>query len=1082
MKKKPFFLQVMTAMAAVLLFLVPRIPYAQKTQESPVKGFVFAKAGTPVAGATVKVKGKGGIVASNSDGSFQIIASDGAILIISNVGYETQEVVVAGNDLHIVLKPLVTEMDSLVVIGYGTVKKRDLTGAVSKMDAKAIANRPLARVETALQGQMAGVVVRTTTGEPGADMQIRVRGAASVNASSDPLYVVDGVPISTLSGINPSDIASIEVLKDAASAAIYGSRGSNGVVIVTTKRGKSGKPKISFNTNNGVQSLEKKMDILSSTEWMAFKIKSNDATYLRDAAAKGIPNAMISDANALRLSNLGIAAGSASAYNYINDERWFNYLSEDIKSSHTYIPNPGKVSLLNWQDEFYRKASIQDYNVNVAGGSENTQYLFSGGYMKQDGIATGTSYDRFSLRMNIESKINKYLAAGMTMAPTYVRRNGSGRVNGKDSQSQQVLVSTPVSDSGVGYMTNVQPNVKYNWASTPSSPTYIMSTNIRHDDILRMLGNAYVRITPLAGLKVELSASANYYGLEGSSYSYSSATSTWSLGEGASSSGGHNTEHKWNTLLQTLANYDHTFGRHGLSVMVGASSEKSAIGFTTNQTYNKPFPNDAIVYSFDGTLVPVGTSTVTQSTPNNLSSVFGRLSYNFDSRYLLSGSLRYDGGSVFGADNKWGTFPALSAGWVVSKENFFQHLNISWWNTLKLRASYGVTGNNAISYTAAYPSLTAVAYGGASGYSTNSLGNPNLGWEKTHSIDVAVDLGFFANRLQVSLDWYTKSTKDLLYQVPTLGASGFTTVWANLGNIDNHGLDIEVSTANLTGKFKWNTAFNVSFNQNTVKSLGVDNTPVYSGFDGSNSSNILTVGKPVNTFYMYDAIGVWKTQQEISDFSKAHGGKPVTFEGKTIVAGDIRYRDVNNDGIFTKEQDRDYLGSPTPTVVYGMTNTFSYKDFDLSVLLTAQTGGKIYGVIGRAFDRPGMGASSNALGRWRNAWWSESEPGDGTVPYLLSTTTGTTLDSRWLYSSDYLRVKNVTLGYKLPINPAIIPYAKLFLSVENLIKWDNYYGGYSPEAANTAASTSPGGQSAVGLDYSGYPIPRIVTLGVNLSF
>jgi TonB-linked SusC/RagA family outer membrane protein len=516
--------------------------------------------------------------------------------------------------------------------------------------------------------------------------------------------------------------------------------------------------------------------------------------------------------------------------------------------------------------------------------------------------------------------------------------------------------------------------------------------------------------------------------------------------------------------------------------MVGTSSEETNIGFKTDQTFNKPFPNDAIVYSFDGSKVAVGTDKVTQQTPNKLASVFGRLNYNYDERYIISGSLRYDGGSVFGANNKWGVFPAISGGWLVSNEQFFKDFNLQWLNLLKLRASYGVTGNNSISNTAAYPSLTAVTYGGSAGYNANSLGNTDLGWEKTHSTDVAIDFGFLKNRVQLSLDWYTKTTKDLLYQVPSMGASGFTTVWDNLGEIHNQGFEVELNTANLTGQFKWNTSLNISYNKNEVKSLGVDDTPIYSGFDGNNPSNVLMVGKPINTFYMYDAIGVWKTQKEIDDYSAAHGGTPVTFEGKTIVPGDIRYRDVNNDGIYDKENDRDFLGSPTPKFVYGMTNTFSYKNFDLSILLTAQTGGKIFGVFGRANDRPSMGAGSNVLGHWRDAWWSETEQGNGNVPYILSSTTGTTLDSRWLYSSDYLRIKNLTFGYKLPIDPKFISYARIYLSIENLAKWDNYYSGYSPEAANTASASSPGGQSALGLDYSGYPLARIFTVGVNITF
>lgn len=1047
-----------------------------------ITGVILDKTGETVIGASVLVKGTTNGTITDVDGNFTLNnVQENAVLQVSFVGYKNQDIALKGqSNVKVTLEEDTEVLDEVVVIGYGSVKKSTLTGAVAKMDTKGIQDRPLARPETALQGQLAGVTVRTTTGEPGADMQIRVRGAASVNANSDPLYVVDGVPMTTLSGINPADIASIEVLKDAASAAIYGSRGSNGVVIVTTQKGKTGKPKVSFNASVGFQTLEKKIDLLSATEWMEFRTRWNDAYYLSEAQKKGITNASIRDDNATRLANVGVKAGTDNAYLYILDDRWFNYLSQDMRDSHTYTPTSESLSLLDWQDEVYRTAIVQDYSLNVSGATDNVSYLFSGGYMNQEGLATGTGYKRFSFRANVESKINKYLSIGMNLAPTYIVTDGSGRANGKDSQAHKTLSSAPVSEPGVGYMTYVQPNGRYGWADTTSSPSYILNTDISQNRTLRMVGNAFLRITPFQDFRVELSAAANYYDLDGNKYSFSSSGKGWAKGEGQSSSGSHSTSRIWNTLLQAVANYDHTFNKHGVSAMLGFSSEQSSLGYKTEQGFKAPFPNDAITGSFDGSKVAAGTNTVTEQTPNKLLSTFGRLQYNYDERYMLSGSLRFDGGSVFGVNNKWGVFPAISGGWIISNEKFFKNWDQKWWNTLKIRASYGVTGNNSISNTAAYATLTSSVYGGAAGYYTSSLGNADLGWEKTHSTDIAVDLGFLNNRIQLSLDWYTKNTTDLLYQVPVEGASGFSTIWDNLGDIHNEGFEIELNTHNLTGNFKWDTSFNMSYNKNEVKKLGTDNTPIYSGFSGSNYSNILTVGKAVNTYYMYDAIGVWKNQAEIDAYSAAHNGQPVTFEGKQIQPGDIRYRDVNNDGKYDKDNDRDYLGSPTPKFVFGMTNRFSYKNFDLSILLTAQTGGKIYGILGRAIDRPSMGAKSNIMGHWRDAWWPEDEPGNGSVPYILSQTTGTTLDSRWLYSSNYLRIKNLTLGYKLPINPKFISYARVYLSIENLAKWDSYYGGYSPEAANVGSG--PGGASALGLDYGGYPNARTFTFGINVNF
>ena len=1050
-------------------------------QDKTVTGVVLDKTGETVIGASVLVKGTTNGTITDVDGNFTLKnVQEDAVLQVSFVGYKAQDVALKGqSNIKVTLEEDTEVLDEVVVIGYGSVKKSSLTGAVAKMDAKSIQDRPLARPETALQGQLAGVSVRSITGEPGADMQIRVRGAASVNANSDPLYVVDGVPMTTLSGINPSDIASIEVLKDAASSAIYGSRGSNGVVIVTTQKGKTGKAKVSFNASVGFQTLEKKIDMLNATEWMEFRTRWNDTQYLIDAKKKGVTNASILDDNATRLANLGVKAGTDDSYKYVLDERWFNYLGQDMRDSHTYTPTSEGLSLLDWQDEFYRTAMVQDYSLSVSGATDNVKYMFSGGYMNQEGLATGTGYERFSFRANVESKINKYISLGINLAPTYIVTDGSGKANGKDAQTHKALASTPVSELGVGYMTNVQPNERYGWADTNSSPIYTLESMIRQDRTLRMVGNAFLRITPFEDFRVELSAAANYLDLDGNTYTFSSASSKWSNGEGQNSGGAHTTSRIWNTLLQAVANYDHTFDKHGVSAMLGFSSEQSSLGYKTEQSFSSPFPNDAITGTFDGSKVKPKANTVTEQTPNKLLSTFGRLQYNYDERYMISGSLRFDGGSVFGANNKWGVFPAVSGGWLISNEKFFKNWDQKWLNTLKLRASYGVTGNNSISNTASYATLTSSIYGGAPGYYTNSLGNADLGWEKTHSTDIAVDLGFLNNRIQLSLDWYTKNTTDLLYQVPVEGASGFSTIWDNLGDIHNEGFEIELNTHNLTGEFTWDTSFNMSYNKNEVKKIGTDNTPVYSGWS-NNESNILTVGKAVNTYYMYDAIGVWKSQAEIDAYSAAHGGEPVTFEGTKIQPGDVRYRDVNNDGKFDKENDRDYLGSPTPKFVFGLTNRFTYKNFDLSVLLTAQTGGKIYGLLGRAIDRPNMGAKSNVMGHWRDAWWSEDEPGNGSVPYIFSTTTSSAIDSRWLYSSNYLRIKNLTFGYKLPINPKFVSYARVYLSIENLAKWDSYYGGYSPEAANVGSG--PGGATALGLDYGGYPNARTFTFGINVNF
>lgn len=1053
------------------------------SQTKNITGTVLDEKGESIIGASISVKGTTTGTITDIDGKFSISVKNNDFLLISYVGYLEQTVAVDGKaSLQIIMKEDAHVLDEFVVIGYGVVKKSDLTGAVSRMNAESIGERPLARVESALQGAMPGVSVRTVTGEPGQDLQVRVRGAASINASSNPLYVIDGVPNSTLVGLNPSDIESMEVLKDAASAAIYGSRGSNGVILVTTKKGKSGKTRVSFSASYGIQQLQRKLDLLSGEEWIDFYTRYNDANYLNLAKTKGVTNASIKDDNATRLKNIGAKNPN---YQVILDDRWQHYLSPEMVASHTFGETDQRLAMLDWQDEFYRTAPVMDYNVNLSGGTDNTTYLFSVGYFDQEGIATGSDYKRITLRTNIDSKINKWLSVGMKLAPTYSIRDGAGRVNGKDSEAHRVLASSPVSPSDVGYNTNIEPNERYPWAGSSSSPIAVMKRNNRRDYEARVSAIGYLRVTPINGLQVEATASTNYYDLDGQTYSYSDITGNWTQGEGTNSSGGHNTRRKFdNTLLQVVANYNKSFNeKHNLTLMAGMSTEQNNWGFDTNQTFNKPFPNDAIDGSFDGSNLPIGTDIVTESTPDRLVSYFGRLQYDYLGRYLLSVSVRRDGGSVFGKNNRWGTFPAFSAAWKVSEENFFKNLNISnVVNQFKLRASYGVTGNKDISRTAAYTLMKSSMYAGVNGYTPDSYGNPDLGWEKAKSTDLAIDLSLFNNKIQLSADWYTKNTTDLLYQVPVPLASGYGSYWSNLGKIQNNGFEVELTTHNIDkGEFRWTTSFNFSYNNNEVKALGADNTPIYSGFDKSNFSNVLEVGRPINTFYMYDAVGVWMNQKEIDDFSAANGGKAVTFNGKQVKPGDIKYRDVDGSGDFSSA-DQTYLGSPTPKYTYGMTNTFNYKNFDLSVLLTAQTGGKILGLIGRAIDRPGQGPSTNAFAHWKNAWWSEENPGDGKTPYPLSTLTGATIDSRWLYSSDFLSIKNITLGYNVPIIKNIISNTRVYFSVENLATFTSYDGGYSPEAANSGSSSAPGGSTALGLDYSSYPLARTFTIGLNLTF
>ena len=453
--------KVLTALVTFVTLLLGGVAYAQ----GDPSGKVVDSNGEPIIGASVIVKGTVIGVMTDVDGNFTIKAQNGATLEVSCIGYVTKTVAAAPG-LTVVLEDDTKMLEETVVIGYGSVKKTDLTSAVASMDSKAIQDRPLARAEQALQGQLAGVSVQVISAEPGADPQIRVRGAASISAGNEPLYVIDGVPQSSMTGLNPNDIANIEVLKDAASAAIYGSRGSNGVVIVTTKSGQKGAPKVTFTANAGVSTLEKRMDVFSAVEWMEFAVRCMDATYLAM-----YPQGSIADDNATRMKNLGLTGPARTGGNAVNfDDRWFKYLSPEMQASHTYYDNGEELSLLDWQSYAYSPAAQQNYNVSISGATETTKYMFSLGYLDQDGLSPASNYKRLNLRTNVESKLNNWLKVGLNLAPSFVINTGAGQGNGKDSRAHHVLTSPPVSEPGVGYDTQYYPNVNYLWGGSGMRP------------------------------------------------------------------------------------------------------------------------------------------------------------------------------------------------------------------------------------------------------------------------------------------------------------------------------------------------------------------------------------------------------------------------------------------------------------------------------------------------------------------------------------------------------------------------------------------------------------------------------------
>lgn len=930
------------------------------------------------------------------------------------------------------------DIEEVVVIAYGTQKKGEVTGSVGRVSAESFKDRPIARVDQALTGQIAGVKTRSTTGKPGEPLEIRVRGTASITASNSPLYVIDGIVADDMGNISPDDVQSIEVLKDAASTAMYGSRGSNGIVIVTTKKGVSGKPSFTFSQYYGVQTIEKKLDIMSSSEWIDYATEAINKRWVALA-----PGHSASDSYAVRANYYNLP--NTTDYNLANintmlDPRW----------------GTDQVAYIDWQDAFYRPAAIQNYQLSVRGGSPNVKYAISAAYFDQEGMALNTGFNRFNLSAVVDVNISSKWKAGIALRPSYSQSYGAA-VDGKDNEAHKMLSMVPVAELGAGLYTNFWNNIRYRWAGSTVSPIGTLENTTNNTNEFRMLSSMYMSydILPDLNFKISGAATNNFNINNGYIPTFNLVTNI----PGQVSIGSRRTVNYNRYLGEALLNYKKTFGSHSIAVLAGYSAENSRT--TSQYNRNKGFANDDLK-TFNFTQSASVLNSEYTASEWMLTSLFGRVNYDYQKKYMLFGSIRRDGSSRFGWDNLYGTFAAFGGAWKVDKEEFLK--GQSWLSNLKLRYSWGENGNNAIGDYKSFGTLTGgnYSFGGnlSNGLVPNSIGNLILTWEKTQSSDFGFELGLF-NRIDLSVDYYTKKTKALLLQEPILLTTGFPSIIGNVGSVENKGLEFELSTKNLTGQFKWNTSANIAFNNNKVLQLGNNNKPIYTGF--SSLTNIIQVGEELNSFYLYEAIGILST----ADINNTGVAKTTG-----AIAGDVKYRDFNGDGKID-ENDRHIIGSPTPDYYWGFTNTFSYKGFDLSVFFQGQKGGYSYALLGRAIDRPGMGTTTNVMGNWANRWRSDADPGDGKTP-RLDGTTGGLLDTRWLYDATYIQLKNVTLGYSFPqelVSKLKVSNLRLYVSLENVWRKDHYYGGYNPESVQSD-----------GTDYGAYPNAKVYMMGLNFNF
>jgi len=991
---------------------------------------------TDLSGTSIQVRGVKGGVMTDIDGRFTISVRPGATLIISHIGYKTVEIKANGqSDLSIALETVDNTLEQ-VTVSYGRQRKRDITGAVSKVDAASVADVSATEFSQKLAGKVAGLQLNQTSGMPGQAMTIRIRGAASLGAGNQPLIVVDGQPISSdvtggtgdLNLIPPDQIESFSVLKDAAATALYGSRAANGVIIITTKTGKIGRTSVSANAYYGWQSVPQRgrPDLMNARQFATFM-----KGYYEDK---------------------------------ITYENWKNAQGQPLVPADYADPSQYGAGT-DWYSQILRTAPVENYSVTVSSGNEKLSSSTTLNYFNQSGVLVNTGVKRFSFRSNNEYRPAKWVKLGVNLAPTYQidhnTRGGNLAINGNRQIVSGAEISSPLISP---YKADGSFNLTTTSFGMYALPNFLQQQlNMQNNmNDIHFLGNSYVEIEPIAGLHARTAVSGDLL-----TQDYNAYYGTWYGTFGApppipqtSTSAVNISNNSYSWLIENTVNYTHSFGDHNLDVLVGYTSQKWSQN--NRSITGTGFANDAVHY-ISGASTTSGTSNAATWT---LISELARLNYDYKKRYYISGTIRRDGSSRFGSYKRYATFPSVSAGWVVSDEDFFPKRGaISY---LKLRGSYGLTGNNNIGNYTAVSTLAPANYvfNGTTtlGEAINVLGNPYLTWETSKQTDIGVDINFLRDRVTVSYDYYRKRTMDMLYPDPIPAASGYTTIQSNVGEFRIWGHEVTVSTKNVTGDFTWSTDFNIAFNDNKVISL-LNNTPI-GGTNRYNDYNRTAVGHRIGELYGYVFMGLYMNQSDYAKYPKE----------ATSAVGTARMLDVNKDDTINIS-DETFLGRTSPKYVYGMTNSFGFKNFDLGVTVAGQVGNKIsYTNSQNLHNLDGIFNMTNDM---QNRWRSEASPGNGRVPRTLANTTELyrLTNSTWVFSGDYLAVKNITLGYT--VDAKALRYVKsvrLYASAQNVFMFTKY-PGQNPEVNDTKDN-----QTNAGTDNGSYPVPRVFLVGANINF
>ena len=989
-------------------------------QQQTVKGIIKGPDGLPVIAANISQKGTNNATITDLNGNFTLnVTGRQPVLVISYIGYVTTEVNVSGRAfVEVVLQEDVAALDEVVVVGYGTMRKKDVTGAVSSVRSGEITKNATSNVMQAIAGKMSGVQVVQNSGTPGGDVSILIRGVGTINDAS-PLYVIDGVPVSGgMWYLNPNDVESIDVLKDASATAIYGSRGANGVVMVTTKQAQEGHTEINFDYSYGIQHSAKTYKMLDASQYAALhnEMRTN-------AGPEYSLNPAFADPESL-------GAGT------------------------------------DWMDAIFRTAPMQKVNLSMLGGNQKISHATSLGYYTQDGIMKNSSYNRLSLQSNISSKLASNIT-GRANVNLSAENRRTQPVSTVIQNAMRILPSIPIYDDNGEY---AGPTGNAEWNGNALNPVAIINEQNYRMKGFRMLSNISLEWEIIKGLKFKTTGGAEL------GYDYNNSyipKYKWGMNESKNTMQTVTSAYEQLYLWDNTLNYDKAFGKHRINAMIG----------TSYQEYKKESVSAAGSGRASELTTELDNATKATDVGGNsyrwaLMSYMARLHYSYDDRYLLTATFRADGSSKFGKDNRFGYFPSFAAAWNIGNEAFMQSVKPV--SLLKLRAGYGQTGNQNIGAYAFADKLSVNGvynFGSQRGFESNLvnliypylLSNPSVKWESVEQYNVGLDIGFLQNRIVANLDFYVKNTRDMLTKKPVPQTSGTSLEQAdwppvNIGKVLNRGFEFTVNTKNFVGEFKWETSLNMSFNHNEVVSIG--------GPEILNGVSLIREGQPINSFYGYELGGIYQTLDEVFTGPVMENRAPDKASHnpyKNTSPGDMWFVDVDGNGEIN-DLDRTVIGNPSPDCIFGFNNTFSYKNFDLSIFFQGALGNQVWNGVRASHES--MNSTYNQLATTLERWTGEGSSYSMPRAIYADPNNNSRASTRWLEDGAYAKLKNLTFGYTLPekwIRKAKMKALRLYVSLDNLCTITNY-SGLDPEAGLS------------GLDYGVYPSARTYMFGVSVKF